>query len=151
MPSRRLRNVMITIFVIVWNLVFQYESLRAFYLDPWFGHPLPKVKFLFPPAGWIMFYSVDDQFGYAEVYGVKGPMTELIDPHEILETRFIGFDNIQRNVLSSVLSTQMQKPFCRFLKRKFPEFDNFLITAVQVPSITREPRVRYRHVFYDCE
>lgn len=98
-----------------------------------------------------MFYNVDDQFGYAEVYGVKEQMTHLIDPHDILETRFIGFDNIQRNVLSSVLSTPMQKPFCRFLERKFPEFDRFLITAVQVPSITQQPRIRYQRVYYDCE
>ena len=148
---KNLRQVIISIVVIIWTGVFHYESLRNFYLDPLFKRELPKVKFLFPPAGWIMFFHVDEQFGYAEVYGVKDGVPQPIDPHQIILTRFIGFDNIHRNVLSSVLEPQLQRPFCNFLKKKFPYFDDFLVTAVHYPSVTETPHLRLQKAIYQCQ
>jgi len=148
--SKRIRNIAITIFVIFWTILFHYESTRHFYLEPLVGRPLLKMKFLFPPAGWIMFFNVGEDTGYAEVYGVNADGPQQIDQHEILATRTIGFDNIHRNVLSTVLSSDMQGPFCRFLQRKFPEFDNFLVTAVYYPSIVKAPHKRLQRVVYQC-
>ena len=150
MSGKPIRNILITIFVIVWTLVFHYESTRHFYLEPLLGKPLPKVKLLFPPAGWIMFFNVDDQFGYAEVYGMRGGKAFLIVPHKILLTRAIGYDNIQRNVLSTILANSLKGDFCQFLKRKFPEFDNFYITAVDYPSIVKMPFEKYQALMYEC-
>ncbi len=150
MTKKSFRNICISIFVIVWTLVFHYESTRAFYLYPFFNHSLPKVKFLFPPAGWIMFFNVDNSYGCAEVYGVKDGKLQLIDPHDILQTRFIGFDNIKRNVLVSVLNPSMRNQFCRFMKRKFPEFDNFIVTSVHYPSVSGRSHERLQSVIYRC-
>lgn len=147
----RSRNTYITIFVILWLLVFNYESIRFFYLNPLFKSQLPKVKFLFPPAGWIMFFQVEDEFGYAEIYGTKDGIPDLIDPHNIIETKTILYDNIHRNILSTVLAGEYQKPFCRFLDRKFPYYDNFLVTAVYYPSLTKTPEKRYKKIIYTCE
>ncbi len=145
------RNVIISIFVVVWLLVFYYESSRIFFLEPLLQRPLPKVKFLFPPAGWIMFYSVGDEFGYVEVFGMKDGRSQLIDPHDILQTRAIGYDNIHRNALITVASRNVAQPFCAFLQRKFPEFDNFMITYVNYPSLTQPSRVRQQRVLYECK
>ena len=150
MPQR-LRNSIITIFVICWTILFHYESTRYFYLNPFFKRDLPKMKFLFPPAGWIMFFNVDESYGFAEVYGVKDGQAQLIDPHEILRTRAIGYDNIYRNVLSTVLSPHFQGPFCRFLERKFPDFDGFVVTAVEYPSVIKERHRRLQQVVYQCK
>ena len=147
---KRLRHWFISLFVIVWTVVFHYESTRAFWLEPFFHRPLPKLKFLFPPAGWIMFYNVGDQFGFVEVYGFKDGQPELIDPHLILPTRPIGYDNIHRNALSAVLSQDIAPEFCRYLKRKFPYFDRFAVTYVQYPSLSKEPLKRLQQVMYVC-
>ena len=149
MPHR-LRNTIITVFVILWTIVFHYESTRAFYLNPLFQKQLPKVKFLFPPAGWIMFFNVDSQFSFAEVYAVQGKKTYPLDPHQILRTRAIGYDNIHRNVLSEVLDERTREPFCRFLQMRFPVFDNFLVTVVYYPSLTQEPYDRVQRIVYQC-
>ena len=145
------RNVIISIFVVVWLLVFYYESSRFFFLEPLLHRPLPKVKFLFPPAGWIMFYSVEDDFGHVEVFGVKDDHSQPIDPHQILQTRAIGYDNIHRNALISVASRNLSQPFCAFLQRKFPEFDNFMITYVNYPSLTKPSIIRQQRVLYECK
>ena len=150
MDKKSFRNTCISAFVIVWILVFHYESTRHFYLEPFFKRNLPKVKFLFPPAGWIMFFNVDDDYGATEIYGIKGGKPHLIDPHKILLTRFIGFDNIYRNVLSGFLSPHVRGESCRFLKRKFPEFENFYIVAISYPSVSRRPFERYQTLMYDC-
>ena len=52
----RLRNATISIFVVLWLFIFHYESTRIFYLNAATQSELPKFKFLFPPAGWIMFF-----------------------------------------------------------------------------------------------
>ncbi len=150
MQRARLRNVYITIFVIFWTLLFHYESLRNFYLNPLFKTELPKVKFLFPPAGWIMFFHVDDAYGYVEVYGQKGKDVQLLDPHEIFRTRTIGFDNVHRNVLSTVADTHLAKPFCKYLEYRFPYFDRFFVTGIYYPSIVKEPFKRLQQVKYQC-
>ena len=147
----KFRNIIISTFVILWLCIFNYESINRYYLEPWLRRPLPKVKFLFPPAGWIMFYNVDNDYGGAEIYGVNADGVQQIDPHEILATRTIGFDNIHRNVLLVTFDQRMQGNVCRFLERKFPEFNNFLITAVQYPSLTRTPHKKLQRVLYQCK
>ena len=145
-----IKNIVISIFVIFWIVVFNYESVRYFYLEPLFRKNLPKAKFLFPPAGWIMFFNVDESYGLAEVYGVKGSLHERIDPHAIFETRGVWYDNIHRNVLSGILSYQ-EGAFCRLLKRKFPAYDRFLVTAVYYPSIIKTPGKKLYRPAYTCE
>lgn len=145
------KNILISTFVVVWLFVFYYESTRAFFLEPWLHRPLPKVKFLFPPAGWIMFYNLDDSFGYVEVYGVKGERFQLIDPHQILQTRAIGYDNIHRNALITIASRDMQRPFCAFLKRKFSYFESFKVVYVNYPSLSRRPLEQEKQVIYECQ
>ena len=144
------RNTVISIFVVVWLSVFYYESTCYYYLEPLFKRDLPKLKFLFPPAGWIMFYNIGDNFGNAEVYGVKDGNPQLIDPHQILQTRAIGYDNINRNALLAVLSPEMAGSFCPFLKRKFPYFEKFLVTYVEYPHLTQQPFERRQAVIYSC-
>lgn len=135
MNKVRLRNFGISLFVIVWLAVFHYESIRYFYLNPFFGRELPKVKFLFPPAGWVMFFNVGNGFGATQVYGLKDGRQQTIDPHQILQTREIGYDNIHRNVLSTVLTPGLREDFCKFLKRKFPYFDGFWVTYINYPAL----------------
>ena len=148
--KRRRHNRLISIFVILWTVIFHYESTRHFYLDPFFGRPLPKVRFLFPPAGWIMFYHVDDSYGLAEIYRLNGTDAQFIDPHAIFETKAVLYDNIHRNVLSTVLSPYYQQDICRFLKRKFPDSPEFLIAAVYYPSVTKTPQKKLYRIDYIC-
>ena len=105
--NKRVRNAFITCFVILWILIFHYESLRYFYLQPLLQRPLPQTKFLFPPAGWIMFYNVGDTSGNVEVYGVKDGQSQLIDPHDIFRTRTFGFDNIHRGILGAAAGSNV--------------------------------------------
>ncbi len=146
----KFRNICISVFVILWTLIFHYESLRAIYLNLWFKQDLPKVKFLFPPAGWIMFYAVDDAFGVIDVYGVKKESVQKIDPHDIFRTRTIGFDNIHRGIMGSAAGRGMEKSFCSFLQRRFPYFDRFIIVQAYYPSITQHPYNRQEQPLYQC-
>ena len=146
----QLRNKLISVFVIIWLAVFYYESTCYYYLQPLFKRGLPRMKFLFPPAGWIMFYNIGDNFGYTQVYGVKEGNPEAIDPHQILQTRAIGYDNINRNALLSMLSPSQADIFCPFLKRKFPYFEKFLVTYVEYPRLTEQPLERTQTVVYEC-
>ena len=150
MQRINLRNTIITLFVSFWIILFHYESIRYFYLNPLFHKDLPKMRFLFPPAGWIMFFNVNDSFGYVEVYGVKGEQTQLIDPHDIFRTRTIMFDNIHRNILSTVADPRLAQSFCGFLRYRFPGFDRFLVTSVYYPSLTKDPYKRQQSVQYQC-
>jgi len=147
----QLRNKFISIFVVFWLALFYYESTCVYYLEPFLKRTLPRVKFLFPPAGWIMFYDIEDNFGDTEIYGVKYGTLQLIDPHQILQTRAIGYDNIHRNALMMVLSEGMSNSFCPYLKRKFPYFDKFLITYVEYPHLTQQPLERRQSVVYECD
>jgi len=148
--KKRIRNIFISIFVVVWLCAFHYESIRYFYLEPVLGQRLPKIKFLFPPAGWIMFYRVDDQFAYPEIYGVIKGAPQVIDPHDIIRTRFIGFDNIRRGILGAALSGYRRQDFCRYMHRNFPVFDDFYVTAVNIPSVTKAPYDRQQIPVYQC-
>ncbi len=150
MISQKIRNIFITLFVIAYTLVFHYESTRHFYLNPLFKKELPKVKFLFPPAGWIMFYRVDKQYGFTEVYGIKDKQQQRIDPHEIFKVRTIGFDNIHRGVLGTVTYRQYAQSFCRHLRSTFDYFDEFLIVSHYYPDFIKEPFERRDFVQYRC-
>lgn len=147
----RLRNAAISIFVVLWLFVFHYESTRTFYLNAATQSELPKFKFLFPPAGWIMFFNVEDTYSHVEVYGKMGDSVHLIDPHDIFRTRTFGFDNIHRNVLSSVGSRQNAAVFCQYLAWRLPSYEDFVITSVYYPSVVKEPYKRWQEVLYRCE
>ncbi len=149
-PSAKIRNACITLFVIAWTLVFHYESTRVFYLNPLFKREFPKVKLLFPPAGWIMFYNVGESEVRAEVYGVKGEHWEFIDPHRIFQNRWIGYDNIRRNVLITVTDKRVSDEFCKYLKRKFPGYDRFEVMYLIYPSYGRYPAKKLLRPAYVC-
>jgi hypothetical protein len=160
------RRAWISVFVAAWVALFHYESLRLNYLSPrvlrirsgWApqeagapsGQELPKFKFLYPPAGWIMFFQVDPTYGLAEVYGIRDGRPERIDPHAVFATRAVWYDNIRRNVLVSVLSPQDAAPFCRFLARKFPQYDAFAVTYAVYPDLVGHPGEKYAQVAYRC-
>jgi hypothetical protein len=145
------RTTAITAFVICWTLLFQYETLRANYLNPLFARPLPKMALLFPPAGWIMFFRIDRSYGFAEVYGLTGDQPQLIDPHAIFETKAVGYDNIHRNVLIGALSQQDAPAFCRYLLRKFGQYDAFAVVYAQYPDLIETPDRILRQVAYRCQ
>jgi len=98
-----------------------------------------------------MFFNVDAGYGGAEVYGVKGGQKDLLDPHDILETKAVGYDNIHRNVLSEVLSFYHGPAFCRFLRRKFPEYEQFAVVAVYYPNVAENPKEKLYRTVYVCE
>ncbi len=140
----------ITWFVAAWLLLFHYETLRAGYLSPLVGRPLPKCPLLFPPAGWVMFYQVDRRYGFAEVYGLQAGAPQRLDPHTIFATHAVGYDNIRRNMLVGVLNTTLQPAFCRYLQRKFPAYEDFLIVAAEYPDIVDTPQRLLRVPVYRC-
>lgn len=145
-----MRNRCITLFVLAWLLLYSYETLRLHYLSPLVGRELPKTPLLFPPAGWIMFYAVGEREGHVEVYGLRNRRPELIDPHRIFATRWVGYDNIRRNILITVLSRAYAPSFCRFLRRKFPAYEGFLVAYAETPSVTERPPRVFRQVMYQC-
>ena len=147
---RRGRDLLISVFVVVWIAVFQYESLRLNYLAPLVGQELPKLKFLYPPAGWIMFFNIDRSYGFAQVYGIRQGKAVEIDPHAIFETRFVGYDNIRRNVLISVLSPSHGPSFCAYLHRKFPEYDGFAVVYSLYPDVVDHPDDIRSQLAYQC-
>lgn len=98
-----------------------------------------------------MFYNVDESYGYAQVYGIKDGQSQPLDPHQVLQTRAIGYDNIHRNALVTVLTAGVQKPFCGYLHRKFPYFDSFAVTYVNHPSVTDRPFEQQQVIAYQCQ
>ena len=150
--NKTVRNSFISVFVVLWLCAFNYESLRAFYLNPLFHRQLPKIKFLFPPAGWIMFFNVGNGAGDTEVFGLNnGQPPQFIDPHQIFETRDIGYDNIHRGIMGTLMEPQLRPQACRYLHRKFPYFQKFLVTYVEYPSLATDPMKQNRYVIYQCE
>jgi hypothetical protein len=150
----RRHNAAITVFVIAWIVFFQYQTLRLNYLNPlatqlW-HRDLPKIPLLFPPAGWIMFYNVDPAYGLAEVYGLRRGVPEAIDPHAIFPMKNLGYDNIRRNVLVSVLSADSAPRFCRYLARKFPGYASFAVVYAGYPDLVNTPDRLTRHLAYRC-
>jgi len=117
---------------------------------------------LFPPAGWIMFYNVNDQFGEAQVYGIKGVNLrsesgryvlegknyKLIDQHDIFRTRTIFFDNIKRGLIHGAI--RRQKQFCDFLEFRFPYFDAFEVRYVYYPEMSKKPYKTIQRTQYQC-
>jgi len=144
------RNRFITVFVILWCLAFHYESVRHFYLQPLFKQSLPKIKFLFPPAGWIMFYRVDNAYGHRQIFGVKGDQTYEIDPHEVFRVRTIGFDNVHRGVVSGAAARRNNRAFCQHLHKRFKDMDDFKIVHTYYPDFIEEPNLRFQQILYGC-
>ena len=140
----------ITLFVIFWLLIFSYESLRLHYLSPLVGRELPKTKFLFPPAGWIMFFTVDASYGFAQVYGIKNKTPTPLDPHQIFRTKALGYDNIRRNVLVGVLSPYRAPAFCRYLRWKFPDYEDFAVVEAEYPDVIHTPTNVLGRIAYRC-
>ena len=138
-------------FVIAWLLVYNYESLRHNYLNRWLGRELPKIKLLFPPAGWIMFYEVGDTSGGAEVWAVKGDQISILDPHAIFATRWLGYDNIHRGILGRVLNPAQGHAFCRYLRRKFQGYDSFAVVYAHYPDFIATPDRLVHQVAYRCQ
>lgn len=146
----RRRNAFITVFVVSWMLVFLYETFRASYLSPLLRRELPKVPLLFPPAGWIMFFNVDQSYGFAEIYGLRGTEAILLEPRAIFKTRNIGYDNIRRNVLIGVLDQRRRSAFCRYLRRRFPQYHSFAVVYAHYPDLIDTPSRVLRQVMYRC-
>ena len=149
----RRRDVLISVFVVLWTLFFHYQTLRVSYLNPLcvraFKRELPLIPLLFPPAGWIMFYRVDASYGFAEVYGIRDQQPIQLDPHEIFQTWAVGYDNIHRNMLISVLAPDRAEGFCRFLRRKFPSYDMFAVAYGEYQDVTTSAEPRHQ-VVYRC-
>ena len=144
-------NAAVNLFVVCWSLLFFYETFRTNYLSPLAGHRLPKFTLLFPPAGWIMFFNVDPGYGFAEVYGLRNGQHEMIDPHLIFHTKAVGYDNIRRNVLVSVLSQEAAEPFCHYLKWRLPRYEAFAVVYAQYSDTVNAPDQISRHVAYRCQ
>lgn len=149
-PLSAFKKIVISVFVVAWLALFYYESTRLNYLSRWTGIELPKTKFLFPPAGWIMFYEVGDTTGACEVWGVRDNKLENIDPHAIFATRWLGYDNIHRGILTHALNPYRGQAFCRYLRRKFPQYDNFAVVQVYYPSVSKNPGQKMYQVVYKC-
>ena len=151
--SRTARGVFISLLVVCWLALFQYESLRTFYFNQVLKKDFPKTKFLFPPAGWIMFYKVGKSAGNIEVYGVKGKQSQLIDPHDIFRTRTIGYDNIHRGIMGSASDSNPRKAvqFCKFLNYRFPYFDKFYVSGFYYPNLVESPYERRQRILYECD
>lgn len=146
----RRQHIIITVFVLLWTLLFHYQSLRLSYLSPLFKKELPRIPLLFPPAGWIMFFHIGHSYGFAEVYGLKNDQRIPLDPHEIFRTRTIGYDNIRRNILIGVLSEQSAFLFCRYLGWKFPEYDSFMVVYGRYSDLIKQADIVQRQVAYRC-
>ena len=144
------RNTLISVFVIGWLLLFQYETLRASYLGPLARRQLPKCPLLFPPAGWIMFFNIDRSYGFAEVYGIRESRPVLLDPHAVFSTKAVGYDNIHRNVLIGVVYRDRAQDFCRYLRRKFPAYDTFAVVYAEYPDVIAAPDRVLRQAAYFC-
>ena len=147
---KKWRNIFITIFVILWCCAFHYESIRHFYLNPIFDRSLPKIKFLFPPAGWIMFFRVDESYGHLRIFGFKDEKIHEIDPHEIFKVRTIGFDNIHRGVIGSAASRRNRHAFCKHLFKHFDTFDNFRVVYSHYPNYVTNPYESFEQILYAC-
>ena len=150
MDTKKWRNKFITLFVILWCLAFHYESVRAFYLEPLLHRSLPKIKFLFPPAGWIMFYNVDNSYAYVRIVGVKDNHTISIDPHEIFRVRTIGFDNIHRGIMGIAAEHRHVPAFCHQLYKRFGNIDYFNVYYIYYPNFADHPYEQYEQLLYTC-
>ena len=98
-----------------------------------------------------MFYNVDKSYGFAEVYGIRAHQPVKLDPYKIFETRAVGYDNIRRNVLVGVLYQDRAPDFCRYLSRKFPGYDDFLVVYAEYPDVVNRPTRILRQPVYRCQ
>ncbi|GEM_PF-978650 len=147
---RELRDRFISCFVVIWLVLFFYNNTRHMLLEPFFRKSLHNPtfnlamnKFLFPPAGPIMFYDVGDAFGYHKVFGIKGGQIFELDPHQIYLSRTLFYDNVHRGVLGDIADPGNIPLFCRVMHRRMPEFDDFAVVFRVYPSLM-ESRYQYR-------
>jgi len=148
---KKWRNRFITLFVILWCVAFHYESVRHFYLNPLFDQQLPKIKFLFPPAGWIIFFRVGDSYGHIRIFGIKKDQNYEIDPHEVFRVRTIGYDNIHRGVIGSAASQRNKRSFCQHLIKRFNYYEDFIVAYEYYPDFIAEPHERIQQLLYSCK
>ena len=153
----RLRDQFISIFVVIWLLVFMYNTARHFLLRPLWTKFFPQSaiefpinKFLFPPAGPIMFYNVDDSFGSFRVSGIKDGQLYELNPHQVVLNRTLFYDNIHRGVLGVVAARESIPDFCRMMVRRFPEFDDIAVGIRQYPSLIRSRTLYKEGWLYRC-
>lgn len=97
-----------------------------------------------------MFYHIGTSAGFAEIHARDEHQTTVLDPHDILETKAIGYDNIHRNVLVGVLYKERASAFCRFLTYKFPQYQAFAVVYASYPNIITQPDRLERSLVYKC-
>lgn len=98
-----------------------------------------------------MFFNVGDSASNVEVYGInEDGHPQFIDPHHILQTRPIGYDNIHRGALSAFVAPENRRQACAFLFRNLPYFKGFFVTYVQYPSLSQGRFKEKRFVAYQC-
>ncbi len=155
--EQRLRDCFINYFVVIWLFLFFYYNTRSFLLEPFlrgaFRNPtltLEGNKFLFPPAGPIMFYNVNSAFGHHRVLGIKNEEAFELDPHDIYLTRTFFYDNVHRGVLGEIGDLSNAPSFCYTMYRRMPEFDDFVVTLRVYPSLTTSRYVYREKLIYHC-
>ena len=147
MPAR---NKVISGFVLIWCLLFAYQTLRYNLLNPLLSLELPRIPLLFPPAGWIMFYQINPTFGTAEIHGIRSKRTTRLNPHQIFQTKTIGYDNFHRNILSEVLDEPRAPLFCDYLNWKFSDYESFLVIYRYYPDVVQKPDYFKKALAYSC-
>ena len=54
-------------------------------------------------------------------------------------------------MLVGVLEPGRAPAFCRYLKRKFPTYEDFLIVYAEYPDVTAQPPQLLRRPLYRCQ
>ncbi|MBI3010721.1 MAG: hypothetical protein HYY57_07050 [Candidatus Omnitrophica bacterium] len=98
-----------------------------------------------------MFFQIGRSYGFAEVYARKDNQWKLLKPHEIFKTRFVGYDNFRRNVLSVALDPRYAASFCRYLFWRLPQYEAFTVAWVEYPDLIETPDDVVRQPAYRCE
>ena len=97
-----------------------------------------------------MFYQVGPSAGFYEIYGIKDKRPQLIDPHDIFRTRTIGYDNLHRGIMGGAAHPRRGRDFCRFLRYRFPYFDEFIVAGAYYPKPSKNAYERHDKVQYKC-
>ncbi len=155
--DKRLRDHFISLFVVIWLMVFMLNTTRHLLLEPFLKRSFPGFslalavnKFLFPPAGPIMFFNVDDSFGFYRVSGIKNGKLFDLNPHEVILNRTLFYDNIHRGVLGAIGDPGSVVSFCRWMHGRFPEFDDFAVGVRQYPALKKSRYVYQEGWLYRC-
>ncbi len=155
--NRAVRDRFITLFVLIWLIVYFYNNTRLMLLRPFIQRHFPRAaahlpvnQFLFPPAGPIMFLHLDDTFAHFVVYGVKDLKLYELNPHKIIQNRTLFYDNTHRGVLSAIADRETAPSFCRMMDRRFPEFDDFVVALRRYRSLSRQPHIYEEAGIFRC-